>query len=271
MAGPRFIMPEMNGIWQKAIRLGGMALILAGGLSACGPRPPAVPIFMFHRVAAETGTDMWTITPGELDRILGELKRGGYQSVFPDEIRWRGIRRGAPVARPVILTFDDGDLSLLTDAEPILRRHGFKALIYISTAEIADAPDRRIRKDGRAYLTWPEIRDLRRRGVFEFGAHGHRHLRADQVADPAAELRACLESFQKNGGFRPTAYSYPFGVYTKDWVAALKRAGFTTAVTCTERPARIAWGAKPYKLPRIWVRGVGPPLDVRRWLEMPAP
>ncbi len=205
---------------------------------------------------------MWTIPSAELERLLGELKNAGFRSVFPDEINWRGFQRQAPVPKPVILTFDDGDLTLLTVAEPLLRRQGFKAMIYVSTANIAETPDQRVRAEGREYLTWAEIRALRAGGVFEFGAHGHRHIRADQLADPEAEVRECLAAFETRGGFRPTSYSYPFGVYTPPLVAALRRAGFTTAVTCTERPARIAFNAKPLKLPRIWVRGIGPPIDV---------
>ena len=245
----------------------GLVAGLVCGLVGCGIHQQKVPILMFHRVALDSPGDLWTLQPVEFERILRALQNAGYHPVFPDEIVWRGFGRHSPVTHPVILTFDDGDLTLLTRVEPALKRFGFKAIAYLSTANIADTPEQRVREEGREYLTWSEIQGLRERGVFEFGAHGHRHIRADQVMDPTAEIRVCLEAFETRGGFRPTSFSYPFGVYTKSLVAALRKAGFTTALTCTEKPASIAFGAKPLKLPRIWVRGVGPPFDLSLWMQ----
>jgi len=261
----------MRKILSGAVVIGLLAAGFIYGLIVCLPRTQYVPIFMLHRVAEDAPGDMWTLKPAELERLVGELENAGFHSVFPDEIIWRSFRRHAPVPKPVILTFDDGDLSLLTTVEPILRRHGFKAMAYVSTANIADTPAQRIHAEGRDYLTWSEIRELRARGVFEFGAHGHRHIPADQLTDPDAEIRDCLTAFETRGGFRPTSYSYPFGVYSKPLVAALRRAGFTTAVTCTEKTAPIAFGAKPLKLPRIWVRGIGPPIDLSPWIGKNSP
>ena len=256
---------------SSVLKVGLWCTGLIAGLVACSPRAQTVPILMLHRVADEASGDMWTLKTAEFERLLGELTHAGFHSVFADEIIWRGLGRKSPVSKPLILTFDDGDLSLLTTVEPILRRRGFKAMVYVSTANFADTPDHRIHAEGRDYLTWTEIRSLRAGGVFEFGAHGHRHIRADQLIDPDAEIRDCLAAFETLGGFRPTSYSYPFGVYTKPLVAVLRRAGFTTAVTCTERTARIAFGTKPLKLPRIWVRGVGPSLDGAEWIKGDSP
>lgn len=261
----------MRKIISGAVGIGLLASGIVCGLIVNVPRTQNVPIFMLHRVAEDAPGDMWTLKSAELERFVGELKNAGFRSVFPDEIIWRGFRRHSPVSTPVMLTFDDGDLTILTTVEPILRRQGFKAMVYVSTANIADTPDQRIHADGRDYLTWTEIRALRAGGVFEFGAHGHRHIKADQLTDPDAEVRTCLAAFETHGGFRPTSYSYPFGAYTKPLVAALRRAGFTTAVTCTEKPAQISFGAKPLKLPRIWVRGGGEPIDLTVWLGKISP
>jgi peptidoglycan/xylan/chitin deacetylase (PgdA/CDA1 family) len=262
----------MRKIISGAVGIGLLASGIVYGLIVNVPRTQNVPIFMLHRVAeTDSPGDLWTLKSSELERIVGELKNAGFRSVFPDEIIWRGLRRHSPVSTPVVLTFDDGDLTLLTTVEPILRRQGFKAMVYVSTANIADTPDQRIHADGRDYLTWTEIRALRAGGVFEFGAHGYRHILAEQLTDPDAEVRTCLAAFETRGGFRPTSYSYPFGAYTKSLVAALRRAGFTTAVTCTEKTAPIAFGAKSLKLPRIWVRGGGEPIDLTVWLGKNSP
>ncbi len=246
----------MRNAWTSLGRWAGVLAIGVGAFSGCAVRDQPVPVLMLHRVADDRPGDLWTLSTAEFIRLLDELEAAGFTPVWPSEIGWRGERRRSPVSRPILLTFDDGDRSLLTTVEPELRRRGYRAMVYISTALTAATEEGRLRDAEREYLTWPEIRALRGRGCLEFGGHGHRHVRAEELSDPAAEVAECVAQFERHAGYRPTSYSYPFGQYTPDLVAALKQAGFTTAVTCTER---LAYGGetKPFKIPRFWVRGVG--------------
>jgi len=214
-----------------------------------------VPILMYHRVADDAPDDVWTVTTADFERQLSQFKAEGYHTYWPDEIHWNRMIGGKRLQKPLILTFDDGDLSVLETVEPLLEKYGFKAIAYCATAQIADTPASRQNDAGHRYLTWTEIRAMRERGIMEIGAHGHQHIRADLAADPALEITRCIDDFKQKGKFTPNSYSYPFGVFQPAGIRMLRAHGFTTAVTCSERYARIAWGAKPMKLPRFWVCG----------------
>jgi peptidoglycan/xylan/chitin deacetylase (PgdA/CDA1 family) len=220
-----------------------------------------VPILMYHRIGNEAA-DPWTVSPADFAAHMQILKSAGYETILPAELMaYRRFRATLP-PRPVILTFDDGYRSILDEVEPVLRKHGFRAIVYLPTAHIADDAAQRASLEGRECLTWPEVRALRERGTIAFGAHSHRHVRLDLEAAPALEVQACVEACVAKGGFHPDSFAYPFGTFSKPVVDALRSAGFTTAVTCSERLARVGWPDKPMKLPRLWVRGQGQPFPL---------
>jgi len=58
----------------------------------------------------------------------------------------------------------------------------------------------------------------------------------------------------KKGGFKPDSFCYPYGAYNRTTVEAVKKAGFTTVMTCGEDWAD-SRNSKLLKLQRLWVRG----------------
>lgn len=101
-----------------------------------------LPILAYHRVAEPTRTypfDRGVIdcTPRSFDRQLATLKQ--YFSVIGLEqlLAWLDRREPLP-PNPVMITFDDGYLDNYEQALPILRRHGLKAVFFISSGYITD-------------------------------------------------------------------------------------------------------------------------------------
>ena len=232
-----------------------LGLIMLAASMADNRLAQRVPILMYHRVADDAPDDVWTVTIADFEHQLSQFKAEGYRTYWPDEITWRRILGGKRPLKPLILTFDDGDVSVMETVEPLLEKYGFKAIAYCATAQIADMPDGRRSDAGHRYLTWLEIRAMRARGILAIGAHGYQHIRADLAKDPALEITRCLDDFSRKGNFSPASYSYPFGMFQPAGIRMLRAHGVTTAVTCSERYARIAWQAKPMKLPRFWMRG----------------
>jgi peptidoglycan/xylan/chitin deacetylase (PgdA/CDA1 family) len=73
------------------------------------------------------------ISPGFLDRLIGALKRWGYDIVGMDEACERAVRLAAP-RRFVSLTFDGASKDLLAHAYPVLKRHGVPFTLYVPTS-----------------------------------------------------------------------------------------------------------------------------------------
>ncbi len=220
------------------------------------PRPPPanVPVLMYHRIADDPG-DYWSVAPRDFEAQLAFLKTNGFQTILPAELSAARRNTARLPPRPVMITFDDGDLTTLTAAEPLLRQYGFRAMAYLITDAVASLPAGRRLHEGHPCLVWSEVREMRSRGTFEFGGHSRHHVRLDQLSDPSAEVEGCFEDIRVNAGFEPDAFCYPFGVGSRKVARVVRHAGFSTAVTADEKVARWGWPSDAFRIPRLWVRG----------------
>lgn len=64
----------------------------------------------------------------------------------------------------VVFTFDDGGISFLTLAAPILEKYGFRGIFFISTSYIGT----------KGFLSSDQVRELAKRGHI-IGSHSHTH------------------------------------------------------------------------------------------------
>jgi peptidoglycan/xylan/chitin deacetylase (PgdA/CDA1 family) len=112
---------------------------------------------------------------------MGYLKSEGYQSITLDDLAlWRrGLATLPP--KPVVITFDDGDRSVLNIARPILERYGFKATLFVVTSKVGTQWDR------VDCLDWEDLKMLETSGVFSIQSHSHdlhRKVRTEEADLP---------------------------------------------------------------------------------------
>lgn len=119
----------------------------------------------------------------------------------------------------VEFTFDDGGVSFLTEAAPILERYGFRGKFFIATSRI----------DTEGFLTKEQIVELQRRGHI-IGAHSHTHpermssLSQQQIEEEWGVSVKILEDILKE---KPICASIPNGYSSGNVIEAMKRAGIT--------------------------------------------
>lgn len=116
-----------------------------------------------------------------------------------------------------LFTFDDGNMSDLEIAAPVLARHGGRAIFFPCSG--------RIGKPG--YLDGPAIRELTAAG-FGIGSHGIDHVPWASLA-PAqlqAEVEGSKSDLEEVTGGPIRAAALPFGSYRRRVLAALSRAGY---------------------------------------------
>jgi peptidoglycan/xylan/chitin deacetylase (PgdA/CDA1 family) len=202
---------------------------------------------MYHRVGNEPG-DFWTVPSGDFDSQMRFLKEQGYTTILPKD-----LVDGKPLpAKPVILTFDDGYLSVKTEVEPVLRKYGFRGIAYLITSLVGETETNRMQNEGHDCLVWPEVRALQAGGTIVFGGHGERHVRLDKVDDPLPLVKKCFDELQSHLGVVPDSFCYPYGNHNPAAERAVRHAGFTTAVTAGEE---LADARDLLTLSRFWVRG----------------
>lgn len=216
---------------RAAVLVGLAAALFAAWRAFQLARPREVPILMYHGIG-EGRESVWIVRTSDFEKHLQHLRREGYESILPSDLvahrRW-----GKPLPRkPVILTFDDGYLNNLENAEPLLRKYGFRGIVYLITGLVADSPGERKTYEGSPCLTWDEVRAMRRRGVLTFGGHTRNHVNLAAAGNPVDEIGACYRDIRDKAGFRPDSFCYPFGQYRDSTPERVRKAGFTTAVTC---------------------------------------
>jgi len=141
-----------------------------------------------------------------------------------------GLQRQHWPARSVLLTIDDGYLSTLLDAAPLLRRYGVPAVLFALGGRLGGRSDWMSDMPHEPLLTAAQLRQLPDYGI-SVQCHGwdHRHMAGlddAQLRGQMVDSRARLES---ETGARIKAFAYPSGVYDPRAVEAAGRAGYECA------------------------------------------
>ncbi len=122
----------------------------------------------------------------------------------------------------ISLTFDDGWLSVYTNALPFLEREGIVATHYI-IGKCLDA------KEFPQYMNVEHVRELQELG-HEVGCHtvSHKHLKSEAPEVVSQEI-APAKLFLEEQGFTIDTFAYPYGEYNDAVIAEVRRAGFSGA------------------------------------------
>jgi peptidoglycan/xylan/chitin deacetylase (PgdA/CDA1 family) len=174
-----------------------------------------LPIMMYHRVAPDgaEATSRWRLSPERFEEQLGYLKETGFYSA--SLAQWAAAtasRRPLP-GRAIILTFDDGYADFRDFAEPILKKFGFSAVLFV----VAECVGKENQWDHDyaeklELMNWDDLRELEAAG-FEIGSHSASHpafsaLRAEEIVTEAAGSRATLA---RHLGAAILSFAYPYG------------------------------------------------------------
>ena len=220
-----------------------------------------VAVLAYHGVRAAPGTSMrfanLHVTAHRLDEHLRALR--GLDCTFISLDEWVRIAAGTrPVPpRAVMITFDDGYRSVLTDGLPVLERHGVPGAVFVCTGPVerqvrfwfdavaGDAAEAAVERaktlpygewrdlvekaerpvdaaDPHAPLTIAELRQLASHPLVSIGAHTVSHpILANAPRDVQRnEIEGSCASLESWLGTRPSAFAYPNGRPGADYSAA---------------------------------------------------
>jgi len=236
-----------------------------------------VPVLMYHHVSPSGG--MIAASPENFEDQLAWLARHGYRSITAAQ--FAGHLAGSPVpARSVLITFDDGYLDNWIYAYPLLKKHGFHAVIFLVTSWVGNGPVRnvlgqrqlaptpehreceRLIEQGRSdevILRWSEIQAMQADGAIEFHSHTHTHTRWDKIrpaeknALMAQELADSKAALQENLGHVSEHFCWPQGYFDDDYIKLAQQAGFRYLYT-TQAFGQNRAGTDPARIHRFAVR-----------------
>ncbi len=115
--------------------------------------------------------------------------------------------------RTVLITFDDGYKDNLTNAYPILKKYGCKAVLFIPTEYPGGRtlPHDEFVTVSNPTISWDEISQIQ--DIFEIGSHGCSHRALTRLSLPKArmEIQYSKEIIEKRIKTPVRAFSYPKG------------------------------------------------------------
>lgn len=128
----------------------------------------------------------------------------------------------------VILTFDDGSISQLRNAGPLLKELDFGGTFFI-TEGLKIPQDKMLPADQRTFMTWPEVKELEQLGGgrFEIANHtrSHRGVAGLSHEELVAELQVIDQRCEQYGLPRTCSFCYPGYGNTPEAVETLRLYG----------------------------------------------
>ena len=199
-----------------------------------------LPVLMYHRVVEKD--PLFTkfnlqVTQKNLEKQLLFLKVRGFQSITFEDI----LTRRLPT-KPIVLTFDDGYEDNYRYLFPLLKKFQMKAVVYLlgnrrHRTNFWDTPKG---EPEVPLLRPPQILEMAKSGLVEFGAHSLNHaklteLRAPEIEREVAGSKAALEAFLK----KPVvSFAYPYGAVNEEIKQITERVGYTFGVAVNSGPTR---------------------------------
>jgi peptidoglycan/xylan/chitin deacetylase (PgdA/CDA1 family) len=168
---------------------------------AQGPGIVTVPILLYHHIQNTSYFSRYRVPPERFEQQMKLLQDWGYTTIST-KMLVKAIQAGAELPpRPILITFDDGDIDVYENAFPIMEKYGFKGVFYL-VANYIGQPD---------YISVAEIKEMTHAG-WEIGSHGLNHI--DLTMSPERQRAEIVESKARLEDLldvRVNTFAYPFG------------------------------------------------------------
>jgi peptidoglycan/xylan/chitin deacetylase (PgdA/CDA1 family) len=161
-------------------------------------------------------SERYNVHPDKFAEQMAALDAWGYSAITATELI-EAITDGGPLPpRPVVITFDDGHLSVYENAFPVMQSYAYPGVTYI-VARWLKAED---------FTGVEELTEMMEAG-WEVGSHSMTH--ADIVKDTSLTNYEVLESkktLEKDLDTSIHTFAYPFGGFTKLIGDRVRRYGY---------------------------------------------
>ena len=109
--------------------------------------------------------------------------------------------------KKILLTIDDAFQSFYDVAWPFLKKNKIPFILFVSTEPVGN----------RGYMTWNQIKEIDNESFAIIGHHSHSHeyLIDKSNQDFIKDIETANQIFNKEIGYVPNLFSYPFGEYSE--------------------------------------------------------
>ena len=209
-----------------------------------------LPILMYHHLSEkQSKLNKYTVSVEEFENDLKYIQENGYTTVgLQDIINF--VSGGKLPEKPIMITFDDGYLSVYKYAFPKLCERNMKAVVNVIgkyTQMYSNISDHNV---NYAHITFEQLKEMNGSGLIEIGNHTYDlHKTTDRLGIQRksgeslddyksviiSDLTEAQNLIKDNVGITPIAFAYPFGKIPKDALPILKELGFVAVFSCYEK------------------------------------
>jgi peptidoglycan/xylan/chitin deacetylase (PgdA/CDA1 family) len=225
-----------------ALLLGLLLSPAESGEFKASPSGVRVPILLYHRFGPVVADSM-TVTTAVFESHLNDLKENGYTVIPLRHLVNYHVGRGTPPppARSVVIVADDGHKTVYTEMLPVVKRYRIPVTLFVYPSAISNA----------SYaMTWDQLRELKKTGMFEFQSHSYWHPNFKQDRKRLSpkeyeksvdmQLRRSRERLEKELDVKIDMLAWPFGIYDDELIAKASKSGYTAAFTIERRPVSLS-------------------------------
>jgi peptidoglycan/xylan/chitin deacetylase (PgdA/CDA1 family) len=159
------------------------------------------PILLYHHVDTNGKDSRYFVEPAMFEQQMQWLYDHGYRTITISTLI-DVIKNGGEIPeRPVVITFDDGDVSVYTNAFPIMQKYGFVGVFYLISRRLG----------GTGVVTVDQVRTLLQAG-WEIGSHSQTHV--DLTLDHSvinAEMAGSRTDLETTFTVPVNTFAYPYG------------------------------------------------------------
>jgi peptidoglycan/xylan/chitin deacetylase (PgdA/CDA1 family) len=213
-----------------------------------------IPILVYHQIAEspKKGAPFRSlyVSPAAFARQMAFLKMLGYTGMSMTDLQ--PYLRGEKTGKVVGITFDDGYLNNLTNALPVLQKHGFTSTCYVVDGQLGKTNtwDEGIGIAQTPLMTAEQLLQWQAGGQ-EVGAHTQDHVDLLTVSETAAwkQIAKSKTTLQTLLHKPVNHFCYPYGKFDERHSTMVKQATYETATTTVR--GRVHTATNLLALPRV--------------------
>lgn len=221
-----------------------------------------IPVLTFHRIMSDNvkkekfPTNEWAQSVDVFEQQMKYLYDNGYKTLSMDEFYCWYNKKCKYDEKNIVLTFDDGDVSIYYLVLPILKKYNFKATAFIVGANTENSIDEEFDENKRQFITEKIMtKSLEEYPNLEYQSHSYNyHDSSNKNRIYNSSKEEIQKDFDKNKKYNFKYIAYPYGYYNKKLLDITKHNNYKLGFTFGEYRYATRDSLK-YEIPRIKVNG----------------
>ena len=117
--------------------------------------------------------------------------------------------------KKILITIDDAFTSFYEHAWPYLKENKIPFILFVSTEAVGK----------KGYMSWDELKEIENYNFAFLGNHSHTHeyLIDFKFSEFKKDILTSIQIFEKEIGYNPIFFSYPFGEYSQKQLEFIKK------------------------------------------------